>query len=134
MSLPLEGVAPVPEQGIFPAGTRSVAIGVIISGLSAYIFLGLVRPTSRPGPLRPARCVLVDNVPVRPGCFVILEKRSAVNCPTPEPGRYPAPIARRVGSQGLVMALALILVAAAASPLSCGLACSMGARSSWPLS
>ncbi len=118
MSLPLEGVAPVPQQGIFPAGTRSVAIGVIISGLSAYIFLAWSARHLGPARYAPLAAFWSITFLVGPGCFGILEKEVGRQLSHARAvGRYPAPIARRVGSQGLVMALALILVAAGLSPV-----------------
>jgi O-antigen/teichoic acid export membrane protein len=118
VSAPLEGLPPIQRQGIFPAGARSVAIGLVVSGLSAYVFLAW--SARHLGPVRYAPLAAFWSVTylVGPGCFGVLEKevgRQLSHARTVE--QYPAPIVRRIGRQGLVMAVILIVIATGLSPV-----------------
>lgn len=118
MNAPLEGVPPIQRQRALPAGARSVAIGVVVSGLSAYVFLAWSARHLGPVRYAPLAVFWSTTYLVGPGCFGILEKEVGRQLSHARAvDQYPAPIVRRIGRQGLVMAVVLILIAAGLSPV-----------------
>lgn len=109
------------EQGVkgpLPEGTVAVAAGLAISGVAAYVFLGVANRAIGDDPYAALAQLWFLNFVLAPGFFLPIEQemgralahRRAL-------GQGGLPVVRRAAALGLGLIVILLLVMAAASPL-----------------
>lgn len=102
-----------------PTGAGPVAVGLLISGATAYVFLAVTARLLGPERYAPLAAFWSLTFLIGPGCFGILEKETGRQLSSGAAlGVRDGPVVRRTAMLGALLCLALVLVTVATAPVS----------------